>query len=296
MSNILTANALNVDGAVTFWKTGCDAQVEQIRRSLSAMGRNIYQFAPAYRTPLACLRSAIEKFVLSSQWPLTGNCVVRPLHSRYGYQVFREERGYTANTLTPLFSVTFPKKGDDAFQFLPSSDLAEQESILQSLREQYEEELTVCSSEQITASLVKILINQLDALDIRLGLGGCYWLPSKHLDLWLKIVDIFCTASVGMRVGIISHRFDANSLAVVRDALVADIKRQTERIAKRATDSLVEGGKAADSLREESSAVLERVKSYEGILGESLDALREMAQQAATVEAASILAYGNSGD
>ena len=109
---------------------------------------------------------------------------------------------------------------------------------------------------------------------------GTYWLPNTSLASWEPLAERVEDIGTGTnRVRKLTTVVDANTAREVRDALVGEIDKATEKML-----TSIAGGLSREAIEARKDAAMQlhgRIKQYEGIFGEALDSLHK---SVATVE------------
>jgi hypothetical protein len=272
---------LRVDGSVTFWSLGDSTSLDALKTGLSntphpARHDGFLKYAPLPRTDQACLKDALAK--------LYSKYLIRPLAKRDGFAVLEEIRQQDDVQTVNKFSVTVDENG--------VVNLLRNWADTWAIRSELDNQRKLLRPAQVTACLVGVL-SELGAVTLR-PKGGIYWLPDSALPTWRLITDAVESSSVGGRNSVykITHQFDGDSIRAVRDALLGEIERESERIMQE-----VDGGELGETaLRNraaEAESLQQKVREYERILGERLPDAEQLAYKAEmTATAAKVLASG----
>ncbi len=272
---------IRVDGALIFWTLGEWTSRDAIEAGWGLLapppdGGTWAELAPPPRTHEACLRDA-----MCVVWP---KHLIRPLAKRDGFAVLEEQRLHD-DVYTTTRAVA---KVDD----LGRVDLVRGHDHAQeaALRTEFRRQSGLLKPSQITTGLVAVL-SKLNVARIR-PTGGLYWLPERSLPAWEGLAGVVAKAGVGGRNAMytIRHRFDADSIRAVRDALLKEVEDEVEGII-REVDGGDLGERALGNRAAAAEALQAKVRQYEIILGERLDDARVLAEKAEmSATAAKILA------
>lgn len=272
---------IRVDGALVFWTLGEWTSRDAIEAGWGLLppppgGGTWAEWAPPPRTHEACLKDA-----MALVWP---KHLIRPLAKRDGFAVLEEQRLHDdVYTITRAVA-----KVDDLgrVELVRGQDLGQDAA----LRAEFRRQSGLLKPSQVTSGLVAVL-SRLAVAFIR-PTGGLYWLPERSLSAWEGLAGVVEKASVGGRSVIytIRHRFDADSIRAVRDALLKEVEDEVEGII-REVDSGDLGEVALGNRAAKAEALQAKVRQYEMILGERLDDARGLAEKAEmSATAAKILA------
>jgi hypothetical protein len=246
-------------GTVTYWTLSAWSDLDRLKAGWEPLG--LGEFVPETRAPIACLRDALNEVVGN------GVVLVRPLASKTGFTVVRENRGAEDNSYQQLFSARIPE-GQSKPDFSVVSD--ETANVMGAFHK-YVGRLT---SHQVSAALVKVLY-YLGGTRLR-PTGGIYWLSGKQSRMWQEVTEAVGAAADGGKsiAYVINHDLDADSVIAVRDALVDEVRQETTRLAREIKDPEL-GDKAIETRRNEARSLRKKVAEYEQILGVGLEALKK---------------------
>jgi hypothetical protein len=230
---------------------------------------------PDERVPASALRGALTDVLGGSR------VLVRPLALRDGFAVVREDRGPDENRYSTMLVARVLDGSAPRLAFDP--DGPEALAVEAAFRTQ----LGRVSAAQLSAALVRV-VESLGGIRLRPN-GAIYWLPGPRLDAWSSIGRAVEAAADGAPSAVyaIRHRLDADAVRAVRDAVVAEVESDAQRIRDEiATGEL--GGKALETRRQETADLRVKVTAYEAMLQVGLDGLHravDAADQAAATAA-----------
>ena len=275
----MTEGHLDVGGAVVFWSLADGTDRDRLRDGFTSL--DLGEFVPDERPASAVLKDALESVLGGPR------VLVRPLAARDGFAVVREDRGTAANAYATTMVAKVSAGGFTTLTSDPDDDRAER------VRQAFGECAGKVPAAQLSAALVKV-VGRLGGTRLRPG-GAVYWVPGHKLTDWADVADAVERASTGRPSAVyaIRHKLDADAVRAVRDAVVADVAGEADRIAKDVAAGDL-GGRALDARRKEAAALRDKVLLYEDVLAVGLAGLHaavDAADQAAA-GAALLLAAG----
>jgi hypothetical protein len=119
--------------------------------------------------------------------------------------------------------------------------------------------------------------------------GAVYWIPGPKLDDWARVGRAVEAAADGgaSAVYLLRHRLDAEAVRAVRDAVVAEVQGEAERIRTEVTGGQL-GGRALETRQGQAADLRAKVLLYEDLLNVGLAGLHQAvdaADQAAATAA-----------
>lgn len=274
---------LRVDGAVVFWSIGEWTSRDAIINGWKAVppSHGIYDWfdlAPQPRTNLACLRGAVNECHPKN--------LIRMLEKRDGFAVLEEKR-YTDEVITN--TIVSYKINDQGGIDVIRGWTADREA---DIRSAFAKQTALLKPSQVASALTDIL-RRMNAVTLR-PTGGVYWLSDEYLDTWGQLTAVIEAASVGARNTVyrITHQFDAHSVRAVRDAFLAEVEKEANKIMEE-VDAGELGENALKNRATQAEILQDKVREFERILGERLPDAADLARKAElTAMAAKILAVG----
>jgi hypothetical protein len=246
-------------GAVTFWTIGGHTSREMLRVGLEAAGFG--KFTPEPRPAPAALKDAL-------QHQLGGpRVLIRPLDTKDGFCVVEERRGKDANDYQHSLTA---KINAETLQitFTPFDDRA------QAVTHGFNLQLGMLMPAQVSNALVTIL-DSLGGTRLR-PTGAIYWLPEHRLDEWQRVAGAVERAAAGRpsAVYLLRNQMDADAVRAVRDAIVAEVQQEAERI-QREVASAELGERALENRRTQAGELRKKIALYEELLGVGLHGLEQ---------------------
>jgi hypothetical protein len=258
---------VSVAGAVTYWNLSPETNLAALNNGLATLG--LQQFAAEERTACAALKSALSKTLLDAEF----SRLVRPLEDPEdnGFALIEEERGTTENTYSTVLTAKVDKDGD----IVTDADQA----VVNELEEHFTYQKSILGVASVTAVLVNI-VKHLDGTTLKPS-GGVYWIPEHSLAKWAQVCEVIERAACGNTPSSIYQLrtvFDGAAVKAVKDAIINEVGQRSEEIRRRAASTGL-GERAYKTQAKDAQRLHDRIKAYEGILGEALQELHTAADQ-----------------
>jgi hypothetical protein len=250
---------INPTGLITFWSLSEYSNREKLMGAWSPLG--LGKLVPEPRPAVTCLKDAMIEVVGSSK------NLVRPLASRTGFVVVNETRGTEENQYQPRFSA---RVTEGINKPLFSIDTEETRKV----EESFYKHLGRLRNTQVTAALVAA-VSQLGGTRLRPS-GGIYWLAGDRLEAWEQLAAGATDAAEDGQntIYLLKHDLDASAVTAVKDAIVAEIEYETNRLVTELREGDL-GRRAVESRKREAAALRDKVSEYESILNVGLEHLRK---------------------
>jgi hypothetical protein len=245
-------------GLVVFWTL---AEFTDRNRLMAGWTRAGFNHAvPEQRANVSVLKDALNETFAGSRF------LVRPLATRNGFAVVREDRGEESNNYAPV--LTAKVFGGESPIY--AGDIGKADEV----NAAYHRHLGRVASHQMSAALVKVLY-ELGGTRLRPS-GSVYWLPGDRADSWDRVVAGFEEAADGGRsVGYtLRHDLDADAVVAVRDAICHEVKTEAARLSQDILSGDL-GEKAIETRKKEAGQLRRKVAEYEHLLGVGLDHLKK---------------------
>jgi hypothetical protein len=207
--------------------------------------------------------------------------LVRPLADRDGFAVVREDRGKQQNSYAATLTARVQDGDPPVLTFDPLDARAYR------IEHAFAKHRGRIPASQLSACLVKA-VESLGGIRLR-PTGAVYWMPGPKLDEWTHIAHAVEAAADGKAgaVYLLRHRMDADAVRAVRDAVVAEVQADADRIRTEVTSGEL-GGKAVETRQQKVRDLRDKVLLYEHLLSVGLDGLHatlDAADQAAATAA-----------
>ncbi len=265
---------LDVGGSVAFWSLAAWSDRDRLRQEFLSLGLESY--VPDPRPASAALRDALDQVLGGPR------VLVRPLAAKDGFAVVREDRGSDRNDYWTSLVARIPNDPVPRPVFDPWDH-----PQVPAVREAFDTQLGRLPAAQLSAALVRV-VDALGGTRLRPS-GAVYWVPGPKLDDWARVGRAVEAAADGGQsaVYLLRHRFDADAVRAVRDAVVTEVQAEAERIqAEVAAGHL--GGRALETRQSQAADLRAKVLLYEDLLNVGLSGLHravDAADQAAATAA-----------
>jgi hypothetical protein len=273
----MVENRLDVGGAVVFWSLAEWSHRDRLVEHFAPLG--LEHFVPEPRPAPACLRAALEDNLGGPR------VLIRPLASRDGFAVVREDRGLAANRYQT--ELTARVAGNPlALSFDPWDGRA------LDIEAAYRTQLGRVPASQLSAALVKV-VEALDGIRLRPS-GALYWLPGPRLD---ELADVaraveLAADSRASAVYLLRHLFDRDAIRAVRDAVVTEVQSEAERICTEVAAGDL-GTRALEARKKQASDLRSKILLYEDLLAVGLQGLHTAVDNADQAAATAALLLGS---
>lgn len=267
-----------VGGAIVFWNLAEWTNRGQLTAQWSAVG--LEALVPEPRPAPAALRSALEDVFAGPR------ILIRPLASRDGFAVVREDRGLAANQYQTDFTARVIAGEPPSLTFDPWDNRAVR------VQGAYQSQLGRATACQVSSALVRI-IESMGGTRLRPS-GAVYWLPGHRIDEWCRIGEAVENAADGAlsAVYMLRHRLDHDAVRAVRDAVVAEVQAESVRI----KDEILAGelgSRALETRKKQAADLRDKVLLYEDLLSVGLKGLHRAVDEADQAAATAALLLGS---
>jgi hypothetical protein len=265
---VILNQPMRVGGVCVYWTTAELNDRSVLEDGLTVLGYP--DLVPDPRTAPAALKDALEDVFRGQAFD------VARLHKSNGFEVVRIDRRAfpvpNVRTVEMMCQVT-EDDGKQVVEFDPLDDRHAK------VMDRFRAQLGYVTRSAVTEALVAVVY--------RLGgtrlveKGGLYWLPDHRLDDWRAVAGVVEKAGVNRRnsVQLVRTVFDADSVRAVRDAIVAEVRGEAQRIDREIEEGGL-GDRAMESRRQQAQDLREKVKLYESLLGVGLESLHEVVDHA----------------
>src|SRR3954447_15250265 len=245
---------LDVGGAVTFWSLADWSDRARLQAEFAALGLDA--FTPEPRPAPACLKDALDDVLGGPR------VLVRPLASRDGFAVVREDRGLAANLYAT--DLTARVTGHP-----PTPTFDPWDGRAPRIEAAYRTHMGRVSAAQLSAALVRV-VESLGGTRLRPS-GAIYWVPGPRLDEWADVAQAVERAADGRpsSVYLLRHRLDRDAVRAIRDAVVAEVQSEAIRICAEVSAGEL-GAKALEARKRQASDLRAKVLLYEDLLAVGL--------------------------
>jgi hypothetical protein len=246
------------EGVVSFWTLSASFDRQSLLEGWGALGHA--DLVPEPRPYVAVLKDALAEVVG------TAHTLIRPLASKTGFTVVRENRGEDENEFVPLFNARIPE-GEGSPLFNNESDVTDK--VLAAFF-QKRGQLT---AQQVSGAMVAA-VYKLGGIRLR-PTGGIYWLAGSRMDEWEQAGGVVAAAARGgaATTYVIRHEIDEKAALAVQDALVEEVEAEAKRLVQEVQSGEL-GGRAVRTRKAEAVALRNKVTEYEQLLNTHLGSLR----------------------
>jgi hypothetical protein len=268
---------LDVGGAVVFWALADWTSRQRLEAEFGGLG--LGALVPDPRPAPACLRAALDEAFAGPR------VLVRPLASRDGFAVVKEDRGLAANRydtqLTARVAGTPPTLTFDPW---------DGRAVL--VEEGYRRQLGRVPAAQVSAALVKV-VEALGGIRLRPS-GAVYWVPGHRLEDFAAAAGAVERAAENRpsSVYLLRHRLDRDAVRAVRDSVVHEVRAEADRICAEVTGGDL-GARALEARQKHAGELRQKVLLYEELLSVGLRGLHAAIDQADQAAATAALLLGS---
>ena len=271
---------LDVGGAVVFWSLAEWSDRGRLESEFTPLG--LGALVPDPRPAPACLRAALDEVFAGPR------VLVRPLASRDGFAVVKEDRGLVANRYQT--ELTARVTGEPATLTFDPNDVRSNR-----VETAYRAQLGRVPAAQVSAALVKA-VEALGGIRLRPG-GAVYWVPGPRLDAFAEAARAVERAADGRSsaVYLLRHRLDRDAVRAVRDAVVQEVQAEAEQICSEVSTGDL-GTRALESRKKQAIDLRSKVLLYEDLLSVGLQGLHTAVDAADQAAATAALLLGSQAD
>ena len=268
---------LDAGGAVVFWSLAEWSHRGRLTAQLAELG--LEALVPDPRPAPAALRSALEDVFAGPR------VLIRPLATKDGFAVVREDRGMSANQYQTELTARVVNGDPPALTFEPC------DARTPKVEGAYWSQLGRVSACQMSASMVR-MIESLGGTRLRPS-GAVYWLPGHRIDEWARIANAIENSADGAlsAVYILRHRLDHDSVRAVRDAVISEVQAEANRIRDEVLAGEL-GGRALETRKKQAADLREKVLLYEDLLSVGLKGLHRVIDEADQAAATAAILLG----
>jgi hypothetical protein len=278
----VVADPLATCGCVTYWRTSGAIPVSDLHRAWTDAGLD-QTLLRAEPEPATALRRAVDTLVSRSKVGEDKEIrtLVRPGKERHEWAVVEEivEIG-AAPRYTTLVIVSYTEDEGPAFKCV-GADAESCELIRKAVLAAYDAQKGVYDPGDITGWLVKLAYAN-GAVTLR-DSGGVYFIPRDAMAFWSKAADVVEQVS-NHRVFRIPAMRNTEAVAAIVDAVSAEAATLVAAIEADMSTEL--GARALKTRQAQAEALLEKVTSYEKLLGLQIEIRERVTELSASVAAA----------
>jgi len=286
--DLLITPEVEACGCVTYWRAGSPIKIADLRAAWEAAGLDMALFRKAPEPATALRRAVLDLATRETINAKTERRVlVRPQQEPSTWAVVEE---IVAEGVPPAYTtleiISFVK--DNGPQFYTVDGTKEQAAhILVTVMAGFQAQQGLLAPEDITTWLVK-LAEAKNAVTLR-DTGGVYFIPRQSLDFWNKAADAIEAASGKThRVFRIPAMRNDEATDAIIDAVTAEAEAMAKKIDEEVTSGL--GDRALETRKGRIADMLQKVGSYELLVGQQLKIRERLEALQASVAMANLVA------
>lgn len=286
---VVVKEALDVAGAVSYWRAGDTISIEALRTTWLAAGldEKLLRKAPE---PVTALRRAVMdqqgrhrlvRGVGKGEWAIVDE------------KVYAQEAGQPPRP--PTYSTRVIVRRHDTVGFVVDrvdASVSERDELADAVRRAYATQQGLYDPSDVTGWLVDMAYKN-NAVTLRES-GGVYFLPKSAMDFWNRAAAVIESVSNNHVFRIPAMR-NAEAIAAITDAVTAEAQalaaKFEEELLATGDDAI---GKRAIETRKKETAVLEaKLIAYEELLGKQLEVRSRVEALQANLSIAALAAVGS---
>jgi hypothetical protein len=255
----MTATPFNVAaGCMAYWSLGPQTDPEILQKGLRQL--NLPDYAPAQRTWLMSLKAALAEMFAKPEE------LIRPLRHKHrnGYTVVVEQKGEYDNRYERTVNACVDKEGRVS---VTAGEANRHE--LQRLTNHYRRVLPASS---VSDMLTEIIHDQLGGISLKAN-GGLYFIPEERVGRWMDIIMVVEASAVEPTendLSVVPLEMNEMTLRDIRRSITREIETAAERLRKDIAENDL-GDEALLNRAVRASQLRDRIRQYEGILGQALE-------------------------
>lgn len=255
----MNATPFNVAaGAMTYWSLGQQTQPDILQNGLSQLG--LPDYAPKPRSWLMALKAGLAEMFAKPEE------LIRPLRdkSRNGYTVVVEEKGEYENTYSREVNACVDKEGCVSVT-AGCADCFE----LQRLTNHYHRVLPAAG---VSDMLTDIIQERLGGISLKNN-GGLYFIPDAGVGKWKDVIMVVEAAAVEPTtndLSVVPLEMNTMTLRDIKRSICREMESAAERLRRDIAENNL-GDEALLNRAVRASQLRDRIRQYEGILGEALE-------------------------
>lgn len=277
---LVITESVATSGAVSYWRLSGDVKLDVLASAWRAAGLDEKLLPTAVKNEVALGRAVADQ--------AEKRRLIRPLARRGAWAIVDETvvEGQ-APTYRTLVTVRLGDTGADVEAVSASDD--EAYFIRTAIGGAYLQHRNKLAHHDISAWLLDIAYG-LKAVSLRES-GGVYFIPNAGVDMWSKVADAVTAGGAGDVFRIPAMR-TAEAVAAITAAITAEAAVMAQKIEDEimATGDDAIGKRALKNRVKDSMALLDKLASYEELLGRQLDIRARVEALSANVSAAVLTA------
>jgi hypothetical protein len=293
---VVTPEALSTAGAVSYWRAGGTVSIAALSKAWEAAGLDtaLLRKEPEPETALrrAVLDLADRVSIVINSKDAERRTLVRPCQEVSTWAIVEEivEEG-AAPTYTTLAIVSFVNGNPHVEQIGGSNE--QTTDIEARVLAGFTAHHGLYDPSDITGWLVKLAYKH-KAVTLR-DSGGVYFIPRASMDFWNKAADALEAASgKAHKVFRIPAMKNAEAIEAIVDAVTAEAEQVAQQIDDQVNAGL--GARALETRKASVNALLEKIASYEELVGQQLKVRERVESLGAAVAAAALASMVSDGE
>ena len=280
--------SLRVEGAVVFWSAGATRKLDLLH-VYESLG--LEAFMPGDKTPEAALLQSLKVCLKRHKGEGESfNIIPRRNRKKDGFEVQRVVHGKVNEYHTMLIARVGVGNGplleagpDYNREFRPvygsgpdlrfASQHPADDEILEwrnkHLYHEYHKAMNHVEGAAVGRSLVNI-VEHLDGLTLK-DAGGVYWVPSEAVPMIMALRE---GLEDTVAIEVLENKPTVEAIDAFRRALTREIETEVQGISEDSNSGDL-GERALENRAERARALITKISSYEGILGTTLETLRD---------------------
>tara|TARA_Y100000310_G_C20632482_1_gene789372 strand:- start:716 stop:1648 length:933 start_codon:yes stop_codon:yes gene_type:complete len=275
--------SLRVEGAVVFWSAGATRKLDLLH-VYESLG--LEAFMPGDKTPEAALLQSLKVCLKRHKGEGESfNIIPRRNRKKDGFEVQRVVHGKVNEYHTMLIAragvggplleagPNFRRKElkPDHWSRVPSTDVDREvfDWCEHVLRPSYAAAMNHVEGAAVGRSLVNI-VDHLDGLTLK-DAGGVYWVPSEAVPMIMALRE---GLEDTVAIDVLENKPTVEAIDAFRRALTREIETEVQGISEDINSGDL-GERALENRAERARELITKISSYEGILGTTLETLRD---------------------
>jgi hypothetical protein len=265
-------------GTATWWRLDSIVSTDKLEQAWRDAGLPEDNL-PQHTTPTQALKRALQTHTGKDD-ATGGKILLRPL-GKGNWALVHEQVDSDAQELdyTKKLVAGIDENGTPRFH-------PEWHPLVESLQQAYDAALETFDHTAMSHWLCKLVVKA-DSIPLRDG-GGIYFIPPTCTGFWRKVADVVKEASF-CKVYTMPVMKTDDAIAAALDGLMEDTQKKLDAISDEVVQDMSLRGLA--TRRDRCDGLLERLESYEGLLGSSLVSINERVESVRANIAESIFAH-----
>ena len=256
---LIITNTVEVSGAVSYWRVASDTNLTTLAAAWEKYGLDAATLPKPPKDEVAlgrAVNSMAEKHLL-----------VRPLARRGAWALVRET---VVEGQAPIYSTRVTVGvGEPHIAKVDATD-SEHNMFIKNIDDAFQRARDTLAHHDISSWLLDIAYGKLGAISLR-DSGGIYFIPRTNVAIWDKIAGALEEA--GSMIFRIPAMRTAEAVAAITDAITAEAAAMAQKIEDEllATGDAALGKRALRTRVEESMRLLDKLSTYEELIGKQLE-------------------------